>query len=90
MPRKPIPVTEAEYTALRECYGGVCLSCGTRAYGGVEPGAENYDCEECGNPGVFGIEQALLRGIIALVEKKPTPLRDSLRGWTEVDTSVEN
>lgn len=38
---------------------GICLSCGAVAEG-VEPDAEHYRCEECGERNVFGAEQALL------------------------------
>jgi hypothetical protein len=39
-------------------YQGFCLACGADAYG-VEPDAENYECEECGKAQVFGAEQVL-------------------------------
>lgn len=38
---------------------GICLYCGEVA-GGVDPDAENYHCEFCGERRVFGAEQALL------------------------------
>lgn len=38
---------------------GICLACGEVAEG-VEPDAENYRCEYCGERRVFGAEQALL------------------------------
>lgn len=37
---------------------GFCIRCGADA-DGVEPDAEGYVCEECGEPAVFGAEQLL-------------------------------
>lgn len=37
---------------------GFCASCGAEAFG-VEPDAEKYECECCGEPAVFGAEQLL-------------------------------
>lgn len=39
---------------------GFCLECGSSQYG-VEPDAENYRCEACGEHCVFGVEQILLK-----------------------------
>lgn len=36
-------------------YPGFCLACGERA-SGVEPDAEGYECESCGEHAVEGIE----------------------------------
>lgn len=38
---------------------GFCIWCGAEAYG-VEPDAEHYKCEDCGELQVFGAEQLLL------------------------------
>lgn len=57
-------MSEEEYAELSEEYGGVCLACENRQYG-VEPDARNYKCELCGEPRVFGAEEALLMGKIA-------------------------
>lgn len=38
---------------------GFCLLCGTDA-AGVEPDAENYQCEQCGAEQVFGADALLL------------------------------
>jgi len=42
---------------LDECLG-FCVMCGEDAFS-VEPDAENYPCECCGESGVFGAEQIL-------------------------------
>ena len=38
---------------------GFCIRCGADAEG-VEPDARNYECEICGEPGVYGAEELLL------------------------------
>jgi len=39
---------------------GFCLSCGFEA-DGVEPDAEKYECEACGEPTVYGAQELLIR-----------------------------
>jgi hypothetical protein len=38
---------------------GVCVKCGF-VQGGVDPDSEGLDCEDCGLPAVYGMEQAVL------------------------------
>jgi hypothetical protein len=38
---------------------GICICCGADAEG-VEPDAREYECEVCGEPGVYGAEELLL------------------------------
>jgi hypothetical protein len=38
---------------------GICLCCGADAEG-VEPDARKYECESCGESGVYGAEELLL------------------------------
>ena len=40
---------------------GICLACGEEAEG-VEPDAEKYECEFCGESTVMGAEQILIAG----------------------------
>lgn len=61
-------ITEAEFNALMSEYGGVCLQCGYCQYGGVEPDAEEYECEECGAHAVMGAELAVVSGAVELDE----------------------
>ena len=61
-----VVMSESEFTENRECYNGICRKCRSIKDGGVEPDAENYRCEECGENAVMGIENALLTGIIAI------------------------
>jgi hypothetical protein len=37
---------------------GFCIRCGAEA-DGVEPDACGYECEACGEPGVYGAEELL-------------------------------
>jgi hypothetical protein len=46
---------------------GICLKCGN-VQCGVEPDAENYECEACKEAEVCGMEQALLMGRVELIE----------------------
>ena len=39
---------------------GFCAACGAEAEG-VEPDARGYECEECGEPRVYGAEELLFR-----------------------------
>ncbi len=39
---------------------GFCIRCGAEAEG-VEPDARRYECERCGEPGVYGAEELLIR-----------------------------
>ena len=38
---------------------GFCIVCGADAEG-VEPDARKYECEACGEPGVYGAEELLM------------------------------
>ena len=63
-PKRKIPRREIEEvcSALLEEGSddeGICICCG-ETQSGVEPDAENYECESCGERGVFGAEQALI------------------------------
>ena len=40
---------------------GFCIFCGEEVEG-VEPDAQEYHCECCGEPGVYGAEELLIRG----------------------------
>ncbi|RLF43963.1 MAG: hypothetical protein DRN17_05360 [Thermoplasmata archaeon] len=52
---------------------GFCIECGEISYGGVEPDAMNYLCEECGEKKVVGMETAILYGwVVPTEEKYPT------------------
>lgn len=49
-------------------YGnGICVACGN-VQEGCEPDAREYECEECGKPKVYGVEEAILQGLVELGE----------------------
>lgn len=54
---------EDEFVFYSNDYAGICLSCGEIA-DSVEPDAEGYKCESCGEEKVCGFEQALIMGEI--------------------------
>lgn len=57
------------YTAHVEAYDGFCRKCDEITnFGDVEPDARNRSCDECGEQEVFGVEQAMLMGIIEIEE----------------------
>jgi len=41
---------------------GFCIRCGHEHHG-IEPDVDNAKCKECGNNGVFGVEELLVRGL---------------------------
>lgn len=53
----------AEESAFGCSDTGFCVKCGAEAYG-VEPDAHGYECEQCGEPGVYGAEELLLMGAV--------------------------
>ncbi len=61
-------MTEQEYHEHRGNYDGLCLACGEIKDGNVEPDAENYECDNCGEHQVIGIEFALLGGNITIID----------------------
>lgn len=58
-----ITITVDEFKEYSDDNMGVCLAC-DELQSGCEPDAENYECESCGEPKVFGLEQALIIGQI--------------------------
>lgn len=52
-----LAAVEASRTTLDD--PGFCICCGAEALG-VEPDARRYECESCGESGVYGAEELLL------------------------------
>jgi len=66
---------ESEYKEAREEYHGWCTGCREITnFGGVEPDAENYECDSCGKPKVFGIDTALIMGFFIIVSDSEIPV----------------
>lgn len=59
-------ITQEEYDQHREDGDGFCSECDKWTVGGVEPDAAGYECENCGEEGVVGIETALIEGFITV------------------------
>jgi hypothetical protein len=65
---KPIGITVSEYHEGCDDNCGICTRCREITnFGGVEPDAYGYECEECGKDTVCGMELALLEGFIYFV-----------------------
>jgi hypothetical protein len=58
-------VTPADFDQLRAEDCGLCLACGAIQYG-CGPDARSYECEDCGEPQVYGIEEAFVMGSLAV------------------------
>lgn len=60
----PERVTEAVERARSSLDNpGFCIRCGADA-DGVEPDARKYECESCGEPGVYGAEELLIMQVL--------------------------
>jgi hypothetical protein len=62
-----IKMTEEEYLQHNDAGDGVCLACGEIKEGGVEPDAEYYNCNACGENQVCGVEHALIMSLLDIV-----------------------
>lgn len=63
-----IKLSMEDYLELSDSSGGVCLACSELIFGGIEPDAENYSCEYCGEDQVQGIENALIEGNVDVMD----------------------
>ena len=61
-------MTEETFRQGDNEYEGRCLACGAEAYS-VEPDARQYECEECGEPKVYGLAELLIMGMIEFTER---------------------
>lgn len=64
-----IKVTIEEFRIHCENYDGVCTACFEWSEGGVEPDAEAYKCEYCGEHTVMGAETAMMNESIEFIEE---------------------
>jgi hypothetical protein len=55
-----ISVDDVIEAVRRDDGTGFCVACGEEAWG-VEPDARGYECENCGEPKVYGAEEILLQ-----------------------------
>ncbi len=69
-------MTEDQYREHTNDYDGYCRICKeVTAFGGTEPDARKYPCETCNTKAVYGVEEALMRGWIEIVEESELPPR---------------
>lgn len=57
-----------EYREHRDNYDGFCTTCNEFSAGEVEPDAENYECDVCGNNTVQGAENALIENLFDITD----------------------
>lgn len=60
-PERVAAAVEREQTSLDN--PGFCVRCGAEAEG-VEPDARRYECESCGEPGVYGASELLISMVL--------------------------
>lgn len=58
--QRMVPVYASESDLMDGRYGG-CIECGHVQYG-CEPDARKYDCENCDELAVYGLEELLIMG----------------------------
>ena len=58
-------MTLSEVIEYGEEDAGICVVCGEVAYG-IEPDAMRIRCEGCGKATVWGVEQAVLTGLVSI------------------------
>jgi hypothetical protein len=61
-------MNETEFVGCDDNSEGCCVFCGETAYG-VEPDARKYVCESCEKPGVYGMQELLLMGLVKFSEE---------------------
>lgn len=64
---KDIKLTATE-EELTDGTTGRCTACGAEAYD-VEPDAREYECVQCNEPAVYGLEELLVMGKLEIVEE---------------------
>lgn len=64
----PVSITLEEYWEYRNGYVGFCTTCLEWTADCVEPDAHEYECPACGEPTVYGAEEAHMQEIVEVVE----------------------
>lgn len=59
-----------EFSGLDEDSCGLCIRCGETTAGGVEPDARKYECECCGENGVYGAQELLMMDLVRVTEEE--------------------
>jgi hypothetical protein len=61
-----VTISEEVYRSYDEENAGICLACGEWKFGDCEPDARNYECDACGQPRVYGLMEAFMRGNVVI------------------------
>lgn len=61
-------INSEEYENLCEEHAGYCKKCDEITSYDVEPDAEGYECEQCQNLSVMGLEGALILGHVEITD----------------------
>lgn len=61
-------MTVEEYQEAADAYEGYCENCDEITRSSCEPDAREYPCPACGENAVFGIEEAMMMGLIEIDE----------------------
>lgn len=69
-------LTTEDYELAVEEHKGYCTECNKLTADRVEGDAEGYDCPECENETVMGIENALVEGLV-VIDDEDGDLEDS-------------
>lgn len=65
----PLQLTLEQVQDHSRDYDGFCTFCNAvTRWGDTEPDAENYECPECEAQSCFGIEQAVIMGLIEITD----------------------
>lgn len=59
-------LTVNQYMSAQDNYEGYCTSCDLLTRDSTEPDAENYNCPECEEHTVMGVDNALMMGLIEI------------------------
>jgi hypothetical protein len=65
---KTFDMTMDEYRDAGSNFEGRCIACGAEVPSGCEPDARRYECEECGEKQVYGMDELLIMGLINIEE----------------------
>lgn len=64
-------LTKEQYLDHHEEFNGYCKECDdVTRFGETEPDAEEYECPACEENSCYGVEQALVRGYIEIVDSE--------------------
>ena len=63
-------MVKATETQIYEEVNGGCVNCGTIVFGGVEPDARGYECPECSENTVYGLEELVIMGMLDLSDEE--------------------